>query len=296
MPEKDRPLNGKVIVVTGPTSGIGEVTARELARSGAHVVLVCRNAAKGEALRDTLRREAGNAAVDLVVTDFASLADVRRGAAEIRARFPRLDVLVNNAGAIQMSRSTTIDGFETTFAVNHLAPFLLTNLLLEKLKQSAPSRIVNVASRAHFRRGIDLDDPEGKKAFDGFTAYCRSKLENVLFTYELARRLDGTGVTANCLHPGVVATGFGRNQRGLFNVAVRLASPFMWTAEKGAQSSIFLARDKSVEGVTGKYFDEKSRERRSSHLSYDTKVQRRLWEMSERLTGLKQEHSQPQAP
>jgi retinol dehydrogenase 12 len=286
MPENERRLNGKVIVVTGPTSGIGEVTARELARSGAHVVLVCRNRAKGEALRDALRAKGTSDAVDLVVCDFASLADVRRGAAEIRARFPRLDVLVNNAGAIQMSRSTTVDGLETTFAVNHLAPFLLTNLLLDKLKQSAPSRIVNVASRAHFRRGIDLDDPEGKTSYHGFTAYCRSKLENVLFTYELVRRLEGTGVVANCLHPGVVATGFGRNQPGIFKLAVRLAAPFMWTAEKGAQTSIFLARDPSVERVTGKYFDEKSRERRSSRLSYDTTLQRRLWDMSERLTGL----------
>jgi len=286
MPENAASLNGKVIVVTGPTSGIGEVTARELARSGAHVVLVCRSASKGNALRDSLRRETRNDAVDVVLADFSSLDDVRRGAAEILERFSRLDVLVNNAGAIQMTRTLTADGLETTFAVNHLAPFLLTNLLLDRLKASAPSRIVTVASRAHFRGGIDLDDPESKHSYQGLVAYSRSKLENVLFTYELARRLEGTRVTANCLHPGVIASGFGRNQPGLFHFAVRLASPFLWTAEKGAQTSIFLARSPDVANVTGKYFNEKGREVRSSKLSYDTALQKRLWAMSERMTGL----------
>src|SRR6185436_3608555 len=169
MPQNAGTLNGKVMVVTGPTSGIGEVTARELAARGATVVLFCRDRPKGEALRDRIRRETENDTVDVVVGDFASFDAVRAGAAEVLARHPRLDVLVNNAGAIQTKRTTTKDGFETTFAVNHLAPYLLTHLLLDRLKASAPSRIVNVASRAHFRRGIDLDDPEGKGFYEGMT-------------------------------------------------------------------------------------------------------------------------------
>jgi NAD(P)-dependent dehydrogenase (short-subunit alcohol dehydrogenase family) len=286
MPQNERALNGKVMVVTGPTSGIGEVTAQELAARGATVVLFCRDRRKGETLRDRLRRETSNDAIDVVVGDFASFAAVRAGAAAVLARHPRIDVLVNNAGAIQLDRTLTADGIETTFATNHLAPFLLTHLLLDRLKASAPSRVVNVASRAHFRRGINLDDPEGKRSYDGMTAYCRSKLENVLFTYELARRLEGTRVTANCLHPGVISSGFGRNTPGVFKVLISIAGPFMWTPKKGAQTSIKLATSSEVEGVTGKYFDERGREVPSSRLSYERELQTRLWEMSERMVGI----------
>jgi NAD(P)-dependent dehydrogenase (short-subunit alcohol dehydrogenase family) len=220
------------------------------------------------------------------MADFESLDDVRRAGSELVARFPKIDVLVNNAGAINVSRTTTKDGLETTFAVNHLAPFLLTHLLLERLKQSAPSRIVNVASRAHRRSRVDFDDIEGKRSYSGMGAYSKSKLCNILFTYELARRLEGTGVTANCLHPGVIASGFGKNQPGLFNLGVKLVAPFLWTKEKGARTSLYLAESPEVAGVTGKYFDSDTREISSSKVSYDRDAQRRLWELSERMTGL----------
>jgi NAD(P)-dependent dehydrogenase (short-subunit alcohol dehydrogenase family) len=211
---------------------------------------------------------------------------VRRAAGEILAACPRLDVLVNNAGAIFMTRTTTADGLESTFAVNHLAPFLLTNLLLARLRESAPSRIVNVASRAHTRSGIRFDDLEGKKSYRGFQAYAQSKLCNVLFTYELARRLDGTGVTANCLHPGVIASGFGKNQPGLFDLGVRIVAPLLTSAEKGARTSLYLAESSEVQGVSGKYFDSDTREIRSSKVSYDGEAQKRLWEISEKMVAL----------
>ncbi|HVU01288.1 MAG TPA: SDR family oxidoreductase [Polyangiaceae bacterium] len=284
MPQNEGPLNGKVMIVTGPTSGIGEVTAKELARRGAHVVLVCRSRDKGDTLRSEITRNGGTAT--LVLSDFESLADVRRAATEILEKVPKIDVLVNNAGAIQTERRNTKDGIELTFGVNHLAPFLFTNLLLDRLKASAPSRIVNVASRAHKRGGFDLEDVEMKKGYVPFVAYCRSKLANVLFTYELARRLEGTTVTTNALHPGVIASGFGRNTPGTFKTLVRIAAPFMWTPEKGAQTSLKLATDPSLAAVTGKYFDEKGRETRSSDLSYDVALQKGLWALSERMTGL----------
>ena len=284
MPQNDRRMLGKVCVVTGATSGIGEVTASRLAEDGATVVLVVRNRDKGEAVVRAIVDRGGRA--EVVIADFASLPDVRRAAGELLSRHPRLDVLVNNAGAINMTRSTTRDGLETTFAVNHLAPFLFTYLLRGALEAAAPSRIVNVASRAHTRSGIDLDDLEGRKSYAGFRAYAQSKLCNILFTYELARRLSGTRVTANCLHPGVIASGFGKNQPGLFAFGARLVAPLLWTPEKGARTSLYLATSPEVEGVTGKYFDDDTKEIRSSKVSYDRDVQRRLWEISERMTGV----------
>lgn len=277
-------MSGKVCVVTGATSGIGEVTAARLAVDGARTILVARSRDKGERIVNAIQAKGGQA--ELVVADLASFADVRRAAEEIAAKCPRLDVLVNNAGAIFMKRTTTADGLESTFAVNHLAPFLLTNLLLARLEESAPSRIVNVASRAHVRSGIDFDDLEGKKSYIGLKAYAQSKLCNVLFTYELARRLQGTRVTANCLHPGVITSGFGKNQPGFFNFAVRLVAPFMITPEKGARTSFYLSESKDVEGVTGKYFDADTKEIRSSKVSYDRAVQKRLWEISKTMTHL----------
>ena len=277
---------GKVCVVTGATSGIGEVTARRLAEDGATTVIVARNRAKADEVMRSIARAGVPGKVELVMADFESLDDVRRAASELVARFPKVDVLVNNAGAINVSRRTTKDGLETTFAANHLAPFLLTHLLLERLKQAAPSRIVNVASRAHVRSRIDFDDIEGKRSYSGMRAYSQSKLCNILFTYELARRLDGTGVTANCLHPGVIASGFGKNQPGLFSFGAKLVAPLLWTKEKGARTSLYLAESPEVAGVTGKYFDSDTREISSSKVSYDRDAQRRLWELSERMTGL----------
>ena len=286
MPQNDRQMLGKVCIVTGATSGIGEVTARRLAEDGATTVIVARSRTKAEETARSIERGGATGKVELVIADFDSLDDVRRAGSELAARFPKIDVLVNNAGAIYMARTTTKDGLETTFAVNHLAPFLLTHLLLDRLKASAPSRIVNVASRAHVRGRIDLDDLEGKKGYSGLGAYSQSKLCNILFTYELARRLEGTTVTANCLHPGVIASGFGKNQPGFFNFGVKLVAPFMWTKEKGARTSLYLAESPDVAGVTGKYFDSDTREIRSAKISYDRDVQRRLWEISERMTGL----------
>jgi retinol dehydrogenase-12 len=287
MPQNDGRMLGKVCVVTGATSGIGTVTARRLAEDGATVIIVARNRGKGEETARAIEASAVAGRAELVVADFASFADVRRAAAEILERHPRLDVLVNNAGAIHMARETTKDGLEATFAVNHLAPFLFTRLLLPRLEASAPARIVNVASRAHIRSGIDFDDIERKqKTYRGFPVYAQSKLCNILFTYELARRLGGTRVTANCLHPGVIASGFGKNQPGFFNFGARLVAPLLWTPEKGARTSIYLAEAPEVEDVTGKYFDSDGKEIRSSRVSYDRAVQGRLWELSERMTGL----------
>jgi NAD(P)-dependent dehydrogenase (short-subunit alcohol dehydrogenase family) len=286
MPEKEPLMHGKVTVITGTTSGIGEVTARALAEAGGTVVMVCRSPEKGAAVQAAIKKDTGNQNIEIVLADFESLASVRQAAAEIESRWSRLVVLVNNAGAIQTARSTTKDGIETTFQVNHLAPFLLTSLLLPRLRQSAPSRIVNVASRAHLRGGFDIDDLESKKGYHGFVVYCRSKLCNVLFTYELARRLEGTGVTVNCLHPGVIASGFGHNRPGLFRLGVRLAAPFMLTPERGARTSIYLATSPEVAGVTGKYFDDDATEKKSSRLSYDRDLQSRLWEISEQMTSV----------
>jgi NAD(P)-dependent dehydrogenase (short-subunit alcohol dehydrogenase family) len=277
---------GKVCVVTGATSGIGEVTARRLAEDGATVVIVGRSRDKAEATVGRIERATG-VRVDTVLADFASLIDVRRAATDLLSRCPRIDVLVNNAGAIHVTRSTTKDSIETTFGVNHLAPFLLTLLLLDRIKASAPARIVSVASRAHIRSALDLADLESKNgSYSGFLVYSRSKLCNVLFTYELARRLEGTGVTTNCLHPGVIASGFGKNEPGIFNWGAKLVAPLLTTPEKGARTSLFLAESPSVEGVTGKYFDSDTKEIRSSKASYDRDVQRRLWEISEKMTGI----------
>jgi retinol dehydrogenase-14 len=286
MPQNERQMLGKVCIVTGATSGIGEVTARRLAEDGATTVIVARSRTKAEETARSIERGGATGKVELVIADFDSLDDVRRAGSELATRYPKIDVLVNNAGAINMARTTTKDGLETTFAVNHLAPFLLTHLLLDRLKGSAPSRIVNVASRAHVRGVIDFDDLEGKKRYNGLGAYSQSKLCNILFTYELARRLEGTNVTANCLHPGVVATGFGKNQPGFFNFGVKLVTPLMWTKEKGARTSLYLAESPDVAGVTGKYFHSDTRETRSAKISYDRDVQRRLWEISERMTGI----------
>ncbi len=207
-------MDGKICVVTGATSGIGRETALALARLGAEVALCARDEGRGAAVREEVARVAAGPAPRLFVADLASLAQVRRLAAELAAALPRINVLVNNAGAIHMKRKHTVDGHETTFAVNHLAPFLLTSLLLPTLRASAPSRVVTVSSDAHRSGRIDFDDLMGAKDYAGMRAYAQSKLANVLFAYELARRLEGTGVTSNALHPGVVATGFGRNDPG----------------------------------------------------------------------------------
>jgi retinol dehydrogenase-12 len=276
-------MQGKICLVTGATLGIGKETALGLARMGAHVVIAGRDAARTRETAAAIAAQSGNSQIDFLIADLSSQAEVRRLAQEFQDKYPRLDVLLNNAGAIFTRRETTVDGFERTWALNHLAEFLLTQLLLDRLEASAPARIVNVASSAHASGTIDFDNLQGEKKFSGIGAYGQSKLANILFTYALARRLVGTGVTANCLHPGVVATGFGHNTPGLINTLLGLARPFLMTAEKGTATSIYLASSPDVADVSGKYFA-KCAPVASSKLSMDVALQERLWELSMRQT------------
>ena len=280
-------LSGKTCVVTGASSGIGKVTAAALAEMGARTVLVCRDPARGEAARAEIAQRSGSGEVDLLIADVSSQRQVRQLAADINGRYDRLDVLVNNAGAMNTTRTLTEDGIETTFAVNHLAYFLLTDLLLDMLKAGDGGRIVSVSSRAHVGSRINFDDIGGEQRFSGYRIYGQSKLANVLFTYELARRLDGSGVSANCLHPGVVATGFGHNNSDLFGrtfgVVLGAIRPFILSPERGAETSIYLASSPEVAGVSGKYFSSK-KAIKSSPETYDEAAAQRLWRFSEDLT------------
>jgi len=278
----DWTLNGKTSLITGATAGIGRVTALELARLGAKVFLVARDPARGEGLAREIR-EAGGAA-EVLVADLASQRSIRDLAAGFLARDEPLHVLVNNAGVFELSRKVTVDGIENVFAVNHLAYFLLTLLLLDRLRASAPARIVNVASDAHRWGTIDFDDLEGERSYRSMRIYGRSKLANILFTYELARRLEGTGVTVNCLHPGGVATSLGSQNGRVARALIALLRPFMRTPSDGAKTSVHLASSPEVTNVSGKYFAD-CRERRSSRESNDPEIARRLWETSARMTG-----------
>jgi retinol dehydrogenase-14 len=278
-------MGEKVCLITGATSGIGKATAMGLANMGASVVMIGRDRGRGEAAMTEIKESSPNASVDLMLADVSSQEQIRRLADAFKEAYPRLDVLINNAGVFLSKRLTSADGIEMTFAVNHLAYFLLTNLLLDMLKASAPSRIVNVSSGAQSNGTIDFDDLQGEKGYEGTKAYSQSKLANVLFTYELARRLEGTGVTANCLHPGAVRTNFGSGSSGVFGFMVRALRPLMISPEKGAETSIYLASSPEVEGVSGRYFVKKA-EARSSDVSYDERIARRLWEVSSELTNL----------
>jgi retinol dehydrogenase 14 len=280
-------LRGKTAVVTGATSGIGRETALGLARQGADVVLVARDEARGEAAKREVEA-AGAGRAWLFLADLASLAQVRRLAADLLSRLDRIDVLVNNAGALHATRRVTVDGLEMNLAVNHLAPFLLTNLLLPRLLASAPARVVTVASDAHRTGRIDWGDLQAEKHFSVVNVYSRSKLCNVLFAAELARRLAGTGVTSNSLHPGSVATGFGRSEAGWVKTAFSALAPFFRSARKGARTSLYLASSGEVEGVTGRYFSDFCAVR-ASKAARDEVAARRLWEVSARLTGLEED-------
>jgi NAD(P)-dependent dehydrogenase (short-subunit alcohol dehydrogenase family) len=287
-PERQKHEGGmdeKVCLITGATSGIGKATAMGLARMGASVVMVGRDRGRGEAALAEVKGKSANASVDLMLADLSSQEDLRRLADEFKEAYPRLAVLINNAGVIRSKRVTTPDGIEMTFAVNHLASFLLTNLLLDVLEASAPSRIVNVSSGEQRNGTIDFDDLQGEKGYKTAKAYGQSKLATVLFTYELARRLEGTGVSANCLHPGVVGTNLGSGVSGVFGFMVRALGPFMKSPEKGAETSIYLASSPEVEGLSGKYFVKKA-EARSSDVSHDKRLARRLWEVSAELTNV----------
>ena len=281
-------MDGRVCLITGANSGIGKETALGLARMGATIIMVSRNAEKGEAALTEIRQRSGNDHVTLLVADLASLEAVRRLAQDFRDQHQELHVLVNNAGGFIGQRVLSDDGYELTFAVNHLAHFLLTTLLLDLLKASAPSRIINVSSGSHTRAEINFDDLNAEAKYSSITAYGQSKLANVLFTYELARQLEGTGVTANALHPGVVKTGFGRNNGGaiglFFKVFHTVASPFLLSAGQGAETSIYLASSSEVGSVSGKYFVKKEPVQ-SSEASEDVAVAQKLWRVSEELVG-----------
>jgi NAD(P)-dependent dehydrogenase (short-subunit alcohol dehydrogenase family) len=272
-----------VCLVTGANSGIGKATAIGLARLGASVVLLCRDAGRGERACDEVRRESGGAEASLVLVDLASFASIRAAVAEVGRRFAAVHVLVNNAGVNLKRRAVSADGYEMTLAVNHLGPFLLTNLLLPLLRAGAPSRIVNVASKFERFGRIAFDDLQLTRRYSATRAYNQSKLANVLFTYELARRLEGTGVTVNCVHPGLVATELMRE----WPVWMRAAwGRLLLTPEEGARGVVWLASAPEVEGVTGRYFERVGRAARSSRRSYDEEVRERLWRVSVEMTGV----------
>ncbi len=280
-------MNNKICLVTGATAGIGLVTARELARTGATVVGVGRNPDKSAAVAQHIREQTGNPNVEFLLADLSAQKDVRALAQEFRQRYARLDVLVNNAGAVYLNRQESADGLELTFALNHLSYFLLTNLLLDMLKASAPARIVNVSSRAHIRTaGLNFDDLQTRRGYMAMDVYGKSKLCNVLFTNELARRLASANVTVNALHPGLVATNFFLNNGWLGQLARPILNLISISPDDGAKTTLYLATSPQVEGVTGKYFDDQQREAPSSKASYDQAAQLRLWQVSEQLTGL----------
>jgi retinol dehydrogenase-14 len=273
---KDDLMEGKIVLVTGSTDGIGKETALGIARMEALVLLHGRNAEKGRRVTEEIREKSGNDSIEFFLADLSLQRKVRRLAAEVEEEHDRLDVLVNNAGVFMKVRRLTADAIETTFAVNHLAPFLLTNLLLGHLKKSAPSRIATVSSIAHRDAQVDSSNLQGERRFDGFEAYATSKLGNLLFTYELSRRLKGSGVDANALHPGVVRTKLLRAGFGDYPGD---------DPRKGAETSIRLATSPELEGTSGLYF-ERLQQVASSPLSRDRALQKRFWAVSERLVGL----------
>lgn len=283
-------MKGQTCLVTGATDGIGKVTARVLAEKGARVIAAGRNRRKAERTVQEIREKSQNPAVDYLLADFASQAAVRRMAAQFEERYDRLDVLVNNAGAYFLSRQETEDGIEMTLAVNHLAPFLLTNLLLDTILSSVPARIVNVSSGAHKGKRLDFDDLQNESGYRGQDVYGQTKLANLYFTYELAHRLEGSGVTVNALHPGFVATNMGANNIPLFAGAVKkFVNLFAGKdAEEGAATSIYLATSPEVAGITGQYFVD-CQPVPSSPASYDEEAARRLWQASADLVGLPSE-------
>jgi retinol dehydrogenase 14 len=277
-------MNGKTCLVTGANSGIGFVMARELARMGATVVMVCRNQSKGEVARTEIKNSTKNESVELMISDLALLDSVRNLAKDFKQKHEKLHVLVNDAGLILGKRITTPDGLETTFQVNYLSHFLLTLLLLDCLKASAPSRIVNVSSDAHFSGHMNFDDLQEQNGYGSMKSYCQSKLAQVLFTYELAERVKGAGVTVNCVHPGTVRTNWG-DEAGALGIGIRIARPFMLSPEKGAETPLYVATSPVLEGVSGKFFSKK-KDTRSSNESYDETERKKLWDVSMKLSGL----------
>jgi len=267
-------MKTKTILITGSTDGIGKQTALDLAQTGATILLHGRNPARGERVLHEIQNATENGRLEIFIADLASLKQVRSLAEQVHQKHNTLDVLINNAGVYENTRQTTQDGFEMTFAVNHLAPFLLTLLLLDLLKRGAPSRIINVTSMSH-ASSIDFENLQGEKHFSGYEAYSLSKLCNILFTYKLARKLEGTGVTANCLHPGVISTKLLKTGWGMGGSPVT----------QGSKNSAYLATAPELDNVTGKYFMNR-KQKKSSGISYDQEIQTKLWQISEQLTGI----------
>jgi NAD(P)-dependent dehydrogenase (short-subunit alcohol dehydrogenase family) len=279
-------MQGKTVLVTGATNGIGKETARELARMGANVVVVARNPQKGAAVVSEIQRDTGNPNVELMIAELSLQSEVRKLADEFKAKYARLDVLVNNAGTIFQQRTVTAEGFEKTWALNHLAYFLLTHLLLDTLKQSTPARIVIVSSAGHKQGKLNFDDlPMANGKYNGFQQYNNTKLANVLFTRELARRLQGTGITVNAVHPGVIPTSWGLPDTLSTRMMLTMMRPFTKTAAQGAQTSIYIASSPEVEGITGLYYAN-CKPLAPSLAAQDDETARKLWEVSEQQTGL----------
>lgn len=278
-------LKNKIIIITGATSGIGKSAAITLAAAGATLGLVVRDAARGRKLVDHLTATTGNGQIQYFLCNMEMMEEVRKLASELRSAYPVIDVLINNAGAINDRRVMTPEGYELTFAANHLGPFLLTNLLLNNLRASSDARIINLASEAQKIGNIYFDDLQLGKGYSSMKAYCQSKLANIMFTYELSHRLNGDGIKVNAMHPGVVNTRFGADLKGITKWMFSLAKPFLRSPEKGAETVIWLATSDTLNTTTGKYFHD-NKEIKSIPLSYDRMALTRLWEVSEELTGL----------
>ena len=279
-------MNNKTILITGASAGIGLQSAIGLAQQGAKILMVGRDRDRTSQAVELVKTQTGNQSVSYLLADLSSMREVRRLAQEFKDKYPALDVLLNNAGAVLLRRRVSTDGYEMTLALNHLNYFLLTDLLLDRLQAAPSGRIVNVASRAHYRGHVDFDDLQSQNGYNGMRTYSMSKLMNVLFTYELARHLNGTNVTANCLHPGFVASNFGGNNGWMARLALRFMRGRI-SVEEGAVCPIFLASSPEVEGVSGKYFNYDTKETRSSDESYDQNVARKLWEASEKMVMIR---------
>lgn len=274
-------MHGKICMITGANSGIGKATALSIAEMGAVVIMICRDKNRGESAQKEIINETGNKSVDLLICDLTSQESIYKLVENFKKKYQKLHVLINNAGVVKTNRTLTIDGFETTFAVNYLAPFLLTNLLLDILKKNVPSRIVNVSSGIHKNGNINFDDLQAENKYRSYKAYGQSKLALILFTYELSKKIKGTGVTVNALHPGFTRTNIGRD----YSVFIRAFTKLSKNPKKGAETSIYLATSPEVEGITGKYFIKKQ-QTMSSKDSYNKELAKELWKVSLELTKL----------
>lgn len=277
-------MHGKTVLITGANSGIGFVTAVELAKMGARVLMVCRDTERGAHARAAVAQVATGAAPELLLADISSQQAIRVVADDVRQRFPKIDVLINNAGGIFAERGFTVNGIERTFATNHLGPFLLTNLLIDLIKAGTGGRIVNVASES-YPSELDFGNLQGEKGYSSLSAYFRSKLENIIFSLDLAQRLQNSGVTVNCMSPGPTSTRFGDNMTGLAGLFPRLAKKLFPGPEKGARTLIYLASSPDVEGISGRFFL-RQRARRTKPVTSDAEVAARLWRVSSLLVGL----------